>query len=141
MGYTIPPFLLPRRGPASHPSPNRLAGRQEPLQAPLPWSAFELTERERRMIVGALDLACLLADGTGRDAAAHRALMARLSPDPLEADLTRPQQLAVDVMHARHGRYTTRHQADGSVVITGLLDDVERETVCVERDGTERWRR
>lgn len=66
-------------------------------------------------------------------------------PDPrgngATPDLSRAQELAVDAMAAIHGRSAVQHQADGSVVIIGLLDDIERDRVCIERDGRERWRR
>lgn len=66
-------------------------------------------------------------------------------PDPRAADstrdLSRAQELAADAMAALHGRSRVEHQADGAVIITGMLDDIERETVCIERDGRERWRR
>jgi hypothetical protein len=56
-------------------------------------------------------------------------------------DLTRPQELAADAMAALHGRSRVRRLADGAAVIVGMLDDIEREYVCVEADGRERWRR
>lgn len=58
-----------------------------------------------------------------------------------QRDVTRQQECAADAMAAKHGRSRVRHLADGAVEITGMLDDIERETVCIERDGRERWRR
>lgn len=58
-----------------------------------------------------------------------------------ERDPSRQQECAADAMAAKHGRSRVRHLADGAVEITGMLDDIERETVCIERDGRERWRR
>lgn len=74
-------------------------------------------------------------------------LRARTSPhgDPLRDSetpgVTRPQELAGDAMAALYGRSAVERQADGSAIIRGLLDDVEMESVCVEPDGRERWRR
>lgn len=56
-------------------------------------------------------------------------------------DLSRPQELAADRVAATYGRTATRRLPDGAVEITGLLDDVEMGTVCIELDGRERWRR
>lgn len=54
---------------------------------------------------------------------------------------TRPQELAADAMAAKYGRSGVQPQADGSAVICGMIDDIELETVCIETDGRERWRR
>jgi hypothetical protein len=59
---------------------------------------------------------------------------------PPERDISREQERAAAVIEAEYGRSAIRHQADGSIVITGLLDDIEMRSVCVERDGRERWR-
>lgn len=58
----------------------------------------------------------------------------------LSDGLTRPQEFAADAMAAKHGRCAVEPRSDGTVVITGLLDDIEREKVCIEIDGRERWR-
>lgn len=71
----------------------------------------------------------LVTDELGRDQA------------PEMMGLSREQECAADGIAAKHGRSHVRPLADGAVEITGLLDDIERETVCVNRDGTERWRR
>jgi hypothetical protein len=96
---------------------------------------------ERTVLMDLID--CAL-EGPVRFPAATRnvalELRERIRPKA-ERDISRPQELAADAMQAKHGRSAVRHQADGSVVIVGLLDDIERETVCIERDGRERWRR
>lgn len=139
MAFTIPPFLRID----AHPSRYATATPQNALQAPLAGSTdrfFLLSDQERRTICGALEFAVILGQSQGRDGKPQRDLISRLEVDEPPDRMTRAQELAADAMSAKHGRCAVRHQGDGSVVITGLLDDIEREVVCVERDGTERWR-
>jgi hypothetical protein len=62
-------------------------------------------------------------------------------PEPETPGVTRQQECKADAMAAKYGRSAVNRQSDGSVVVTGILDDVEMETVCLEQDGRERWRR
>ena len=65
-------------------------------------------------------------------------LFAVTEPTP---ELTRPQESAMDRIASEYGRCAVEHLADGAVVITSLLDDIEMRTYCIEPDGRERWRR
>ena len=105
-----------------------------------------LSEQERSTIAAALHLGAELQAGLGHPDRARTAheLADRIAPirdDDQERDITRAQECAADGIAALYGRAAVRHQADGSIVVTGLTDDVERATVCFEQDGQERWRR
>lgn len=119
-----------------------------------------VSQGEREILGLVIDMALAGADATGvpldsRTRAQLQALRARLAPtigqliaveDPQDEPtdpfgLTRAQEHAGDAMAAKYGRSGVERQADGAVVITGLLDDIVMETVCIETDGRERWRR
>lgn len=113
-----------------------------------------LDSDEAELVARTMDLAFAAADALGLELRGRRhvqALRERLAPtlaDVVSLDLarstpepTRAQEHAADAMAAKYGRSGVRRQADGSVVITGMIDDVELETVCIETDGRERWRR
>jgi hypothetical protein len=111
-----------------------------------------LTDQERRVIRSAIDLAITAVEFCGNGEAAVTGvflstdlaeLRHRIDPDTRaarHAELTREQECAADAMAAEYGRSHVRHLSDGAVVVTGLTDDVERRSVCINRDGTERWR-
>lgn len=113
------------------------------------------TLQERRTLRAAIDLALEAMSAYGGRTTAEPAaiveLRDRIDPDARSAivaaalqetqsELTRPQELAADAMAAQYGRSRVRHLSDGAVVIVGLTDDVERASVCINQDGTERWR-
>lgn len=115
-----------------------------------------LTRDEAELVARTMDLAFAAADAlnlTLRGREHVQAIRERLSaplgqlyrmPIHTGEDLSQPsraQELAADAMAAKHGRSGVRMQADGSCVISGLIDDIELEQVCINRDGTERWRR
>jgi hypothetical protein len=126
-----------------------------------------LNQHERRLICEALDCAAQMVATFSPElsgllhAADLSSLRARLNPDTPAAvvaaalrdpprmvsgrrevmqELTRQQECAADAMAAEYGRSRVRPLSDGAVVIVGMTDDVERRSVCVERDGQERWR-
>lgn len=110
-----------------------------------------LTHEERSAL---LALVYRALEGAGPLAGNIGQLLARIEPtsrnaivtdairDQLEGadNLSRAQELAADAMAGEFGRSRVRHLSDGAVVITGMTDDVERRTVCIERSGRERWR-
>lgn len=117
-----------------------------------------LSDQERAVICAALEVAADATNlfgfaGPGM-AEAIRDLRAEVDPGNRSAivsetlrdtagqfeELSRQQECAADAMASEYGRSRVRHLADGAVVIVGMTDDVKRRTVCVERDGRERWR-
>jgi hypothetical protein len=133
--------------------PEPLQTPQEPFHGPLGTVTHSFSEHETRKLARALEFTLLLGHSTGHDVSVHEQLRDRLlrsigeQPDvivPVDSrpahELSRAQELAADGMSAKYGRSHWRLQADGSAVVTGLLDDIEMEEVCLERDGTERWR-
>ena len=113
-----------------------------------------LTRHDAEITARAIDLAIAAADAlnmTIRGRSHLERIRCELAPPlgqlltiPIRERLSEPsraQELAGDAMAAKHGRSGVRMQADGSAVISGLIDDIELEQVCIERDGTERWRR
>lgn len=118
---------------------------------------LQLSVRDRRILAAALDFQITFGTTLGHNVDRHRVLLERLlegdtgygtplcdlevpEMPPADRDLSRAQELARDAMQAKYGQCVIRWQADRSVVITGLTDDIERERVCVERNGRERWR-
>lgn len=117
------------------------------------------TDQERRVLCSAIDLAVqavatFATNGNVMlEAGALVELRGKLDPDTRSAiiaatlretnepgELTREQECAADAMAGEYGRSRVRHLSDGAVVIVGITDDVERRSVCIERDGRERWR-
>lgn len=72
-------IALPRRGCGKTwlAMPERPAGPQKPLQAPL--STLQVTEREQRILLAAVDLMVSIAEPLGLDIEAHQELMVRLA--------------------------------------------------------------
>lgn len=81
------------------------------------------------------------AAGSAAERIVRDTLNVGVAVDTPERDLTRAQELAADAMASLYGRSRVEHRSDGAVVITGMLDDIEKDQVCVEQDGRERWRR
>lgn len=108
-------------------------------------TTIRLSARERRIAAAALELLAAILEIRGLDVDRHLLLRARLLAGldgrPALREVTRAQELAADAIAAKWGRSAVRRLGDGAVEITGLLDDVEMETVCIEIDGRERWRR
>lgn len=108
-----------------------------------------LTPPERARILAAIHHASEAIERLGEavqllaPAAAHDAdrEARELAVDDPPDTPTRAQELAADAMAAKYGRSGVRRLADGAAVISGLIDDVEMELVCIEIDGRERWRK